>query len=195
MNRLRHAFSFLVAIALLGLPISARAQSAQAWSAQGSVLAANQSLNGSTVTGVGFEAQLRYTPSAWSYGGGYQYSTYTSGGQNLTLTGVFVEPRYAWDFGSDRVFYYLAGRAALLHESTTLAFNGQGINASSAGFALGLGGGLLVKMTKTVNLDFGAAIVSESLSDASGNGYSVTFKTITGYLVKAGVSFGFSHDK
>jgi len=175
----------LVALAVLGAPaLSISAQSAQPWSVQGSVLFANQNLNGKLISGVGFEGQFRYTPSVWSVGAGIQYSTHASGGQTLDLTGFFVEPRYALDVGSDRFAPYLAGRAALLHASIDLGSAG---NVSTSGVAFGAGAGLIIKASTAVNFDFGAAILSQSLSNTS----TVQFTTFTGYIVKGGISVGF----
>ena len=180
----------MTAVLLVGAVSRAGAQSAQPWSIAGSLLGANQDLNGSLVGGIGFEGQLRYTPaSLWSLGLGFQTSTHSSGGETLTLSGVFLEPRYALDIGSDRFAPYLAGRAALLHESSTLKLAGS---VSSNGGAFGAGAGLLIRATKSINIDLGAAIVQQSFGDAAGaNGTTVKFKSFTGYVAKGGISFGF----
>lgn len=179
------------ALGVSGLPL--HAQSAQSWSVQGSLLAANQSLNGKLISGIGFEGQLRFTPSVWSVGAGVQYSSHSSNGETLNLSGLFVEPRYALDVGSDRFAPYLAGRIALLHESSNL---NNAPNVSSNGFAFGGGAGFLIRASKTVNFDFGAAIVSQSLDNATAsNGNVVAFKTFAGYILKGGVSIGFGGGK
>ena len=169
---------------------TARAQSAQPWSVQASLLAAGQDINGSLVSGVGFEGQFRYTPAAlWSLGLGVQYSSHKSGSETVNISGVFLEPRYSFDIGSDRIAPYVAGRFAFLRESSTLAGAGD---VSSSGTALGGGGGLLIRATRTVNVDIGAAFVSQKFSDTEGdNGVTVSFDRFVGYVVKAGLSIGF----
>jgi len=166
------------------------AQSAQPWSVQVSGLAASQDLGGSLVFGAGFEGQLRYTPvSLWSLGGGVQWSSHTSGPDTLELSGAFLEPRYTVDIGSDRVAPYLAGRVALLQQSSTLQVAGD---VSSNGAAAGAGGGLLIRGTPRVNLDLGAALLWQTLGDATGAGNSqVSFESFFGYVAKAGLSIGF----
>lgn len=64
---------------------------------------------------------------------------------------------------------------------------------SSPGYAFGGGSGLVVKLSKTVNLDAGAALVSQkfgdfSFSDGSGDG---TFRMFTTYAAKIGLNVGF----
>ena len=177
------------AAALVVLALPAFAQSAQPWSVQGSVLVDNQNINGKLISGAGFEGMLRYTPSVWSVGLGYQYSTHSSNGETLNLSGVFVEPRYALDIGSDRVAPYLAGRVGILKQSSTLRVAGD---VSSNGTAFGGGAGFLIRASKTVNFDIGAAFVQQSFGDAKGNGNTtVTFKSFTGYVAKGGISIGF----
>ncbi|MFI5310874.1 MAG: outer membrane beta-barrel protein [Gemmatimonadales bacterium] len=182
----------LVATAAVGaLALPARAQSAQPWSLQASVLADNQKIGSSAISGVGFEAMVRYTPSAWSVGLGYEYATHSSNGQTLDISGAFLEPRYAIDIGSDRVAPYLAGRVAFLNESSKLRAPTNLIDFSSGGTAFGAGAGILIRASKTVNIDLGAAIVQQSFQDASRNGVTVSFTSFAGYIAKAGISIGF----
>ena len=180
----------VLAAGALASPASARAQSAQPWSIQGSLLLANVNLGAKQVGGAGIEAQLRYTPaSLLSAGVGFQSTSHSSGGEKLTMTGVFVEPRYALDIGSDRVAPYLAGRVALLSQTSDLK---AASNASSSGFAIGGGGGLLIRASKTVNFDVGLAFVSQSFGDAkASNGSIVKYDSFFGYVVKGGLSVGF----
>ena len=183
----RSVVSTAAALVVLALPVFA--QSAQPWSLQGSVLVDNQSINGKLISGAGFEGMLRYTPSVWSVGLGYQYSTHSSNGETLNLSGIFVEPRYALDIGSDRVAPYLAGRVGILKQSSTLRVAGD---VSSNGTAFGGGAGFLIRASKTVNFDIGAAFVQQSFGDAKGSGNTtVTFKSFTGYVAKGGISIGF----
>jgi opacity protein-like surface antigen len=184
--------------ALAAAPLTLVAQSAQPWSLQGSLFTANAKLGASTVGGAGFEAQLRYTPaSAWSLGGGLQYTSHASGPDELNLTGFFLEPRYALDVGSDRFAPYLAGRVAVLSQQSTLQITPtfRATEVSSSGTAFGGGAGLIIRSTDRINLDFGVAMVSQSLgSTTASNGtttYNIKFESFLGYLAKAGISIGF----
>lgn len=180
----------VVAAAVLAGPAESAAQSAQTWSVQGSLLLANVDLGGELVGGAGIEAQLRFTPaSLFSAGAGFQSTSHTSGGEKLTMTGVFVEPRFALDIGSDRVAPYLAGRIAFLSQSSDLT---NAPNAKSSGVGIGGGGGLLIRASTKVNLDFGVAFVNQSFGDAkASNGAVVKFDSFFGYVVKGGLSIGF----
>jgi hypothetical protein len=170
---------------------AASAQSAQPWSLQASVLAASQKFGDRSISGVGFEGQLRYTPAAlWSLGGGVQYTSHPSGGDEMKITGVFLEPRYAFDIGSTRMAPYVAGRLALLKQALTLEAQ-PGREFSSGGSAIGAGAGLLIRATNTINLDFGAAFIRQSFSDATEGSQTVKFPAFTGYVAKGGLSFGF----
>jgi hypothetical protein len=179
------AFSLL---ALSSAPLGA--QSAQPWSIQASLFGANAKLGASSVGGAGFEVQGRYTPAGiWSLGAGLQSTTHTSGREELTLSGVFIEPRVAIDIGSDRVAPYLAGRLAALTQTSDLT---GAPNAESNGMAFGAGGGLLFRAGTKVNFDLGVAMVSQSFSDAkAANGATVKFKSFMGYVAKFGISVGF----
>lgn len=179
--------------ALLVAPLTLAAQSAQPWSLQGSLFTANAKLGASTVGGAGFEAQLRFTPaSAWSLGGGLQYTSHTSGSDKLNLTGYFLEPRYALDVGSDRFAPYLAGRVAILSQSSDLTYAGtQFKKVTSSGTAFGGGAGLILRATDRVNFDAGFAMVSQSLGDAKAPGVTFKFSSFVGYLAKVGLSIGF----
>jgi hypothetical protein len=62
---------------------------------------------------------------------------------------------------------------------------------SSWGSAFGAGAGLLILGTERINIDIGAAFVSQSFGDASSGGTTFEFARFTGYVAKAGLSFGF----
>lgn len=178
------------ALTVLALP--ALAQSAQPWSVQGSVLLDNQKIGASTISGAGFEGMLRYTPSALSVGIGYQYSTHSSNGATFNVSGGFLEPRFAIDIGSDRFAPYVAGRVAFVNQSSHLSVSGQFHDYTGSGTAFGGGGGLLIRASKTVNVDLGAAIVQQSFADAtSATGPTVKFSGFAGYVAKGGISLGF----
>ncbi len=133
-------------------------QSAQRLSAQASALyvAPSGDAYQGFDAGFGVEAQLRYTPSAFSLGLGYQRSSHdfdigTGRMESATLAGVFVEPRYVIDVGSMSYAPYLAARVALLTEKAEIA----GLSAEASGTQINLGGGVLVRLTPRMNLDLG----------------------------------------
>jgi hypothetical protein len=192
----------VLAVALSGSLAVCRpagAQSAQPWSLQASLLGAGQNLNGGIVSGFGFEGQLRYAKGLWSLGLGYQTTKHTAGEESIQISGVFLEPRYAIDIGSSTVAPYVAGRVAFLNQSSDL-HDPDGIAAgvfhtSSGGSAFGAGGGLIIRGTSKINIDLGAAFVSQSFAEVSGNVNGTertwTFSRFTGYVAKGGLSFGF----
>src|SRR5262249_37654932 len=89
--------------ALLAVASGAHAQSRQSFSLQASGLLT--SLHGNAFdllrigTGLGGEFQVRLNPGAFSLGAGYQVTVHSSTNQGLenhmTMSGVFLEPRYA----------------------------------------------------------------------------------------------------
>lgn len=185
------ALGCALTLATAAVADAARAQSAQPWSLQASALltTANVGSGGSGVAGGGVEGQLRYTSGLWSLGGGVQYSSHSSAGDNIKLTGLFVEPRRTFVVASPRVGPYLALRGALLRQTNN--FGGS----SSNGYAFGGGGGVIVALTDRVNLDGGAAVLRQSLGDFTIGGQEFRFGTLTSYVAKAGISIGFGAPK
>jgi hypothetical protein len=143
------------------------AQSAQAISLQSSGL--YNAIFGDVFTdlndGLGAEVQLRYTPSAFSVGAGFQYTTHEVEAwqpelealveglpEDVQLYGGFVEPRYRIYAGSDVVAPYVSARFSLLK----VGFPGDEFSLSSSYIQMNGGGGLLVRLGPRVNLDVGA---------------------------------------
>jgi opacity protein-like surface antigen len=184
-----------VAVGSLAIGSVAIAQSAQPWSLQASVLGAGQNLNDGLVSGFGFEGQVRYAKGLWSLGLGYQTSKHTAGDESITISGFFLEPRRAFDIGSERMAPYIAGRVAILNQSSELHDpdnpGSQLFHTESSGSAFGAGGGLIIRATSKINIDLGAAFVSQSFSEVRGEGRVFTFSRFTGYVAKGGLSFGF----
>jgi len=179
-------------VGALTVPAVVLSQARQPYSIQGSVLYTVQDLGTSgSVGGAGGEVQVRYNPSRFSIGLGFQYSHHESGDEQLNLAGVFLEPRVAIDLGSDRVTPYLAGRVVLLRQSSDFS---TVPSFSTYGSAFGIGGGLLVHLASRVNLDAGGAYLRQTLGDKTfSDGASVDFPSINGYVLKAGITFGFGH--
>jgi hypothetical protein len=158
----------LAGLTLLTTPLMA--QSAQRFSAQGSLLYVSPSGDAyeGLSAGAGFEAQVRYTPSALSIGLGYQRSSHDidlGEGfiEDATISGVFVEPRYVIDVGSMTYAPYVAARLAKL----TQAVEVEGLEASASGTQVNLGGGLLVRLTTRVNLDLGVTYGTIDFDDVT----------------------------
>ena len=153
-------------VATIASPL--QAQSAQRWSIQGSLIyvtVSGEAYEGMNA-GAGLELQLRYTPSQLSIGAGIQSSSHSVqyeelGDQEVSLTGGFVEPRYVIDIGSDRAAPYVSGRLAFLKQSITV----EGLTGSTSGTQLNGGGGVLVRVSPRVNLDFGVTFGSIKFGD------------------------------
>jgi hypothetical protein len=121
-----------------------------------------------------------------------QYSKHSSGGDDLGLTGFFVEPRLVLNISAGRFAPYLAGRIAYLRGSfTSDVIDGEG---SAGGSAFGAGAGLIYGLTRRVNFDIGGAVLRQSLGEItvdSPTPQPVKFPSFTGYVLKAGLSVGF----
>ena len=155
-----------------------QAQSAQAISLQVSGLynglfgTVFQGLN----NGAGAEAQLRYTPSALSFGAGFQITSHgfhtPSFDENVRLYGGFFEPRYRIHTGSYVVAPYVSARFAILK----MGFSG-GLSVSSTFIQLNGGGGLLYRLSPRVNLDVGATYGYDRLGAGTFNSDQGTIGT------------------
>lgn len=152
---------FIAVFATVVAAAPAGAQSAQAFSGQVSLISVAPSGDAyeGISSGVGFEAQLRYTPSALSVGVGYQSSSHDIdlgtdfGTRDATISGVFVEPRYVIDVGSSSWAPYLAARLARLTQAAEL--DELDVEASASGTQINIGGGALVRLSPRINLDLG----------------------------------------
>ena len=146
----------------------ASAQSAQKVSLQLSVLGTSIGTgNSGSASGVGFEPQLRFNHLARSEGKGTlslglggQWTRHTSGPDELTISGLFLEPRWVppVSFMEGRLFPYLSARLALLNQSNNFG-------SSSGGTAFGGGGGFAFSLSPRINIDIGGALVSQSFDD------------------------------
>jgi hypothetical protein len=169
MRRIATAAGAVAFVAARALPCGA--QTAQPISVQLSAL--YEGLSGQAFetvrAGLGVEAQLRYTRGAWSVGLGYQGASHDysrcllmASGTCLTPvagqikgSGVFFEPRYVFDAGSDVFAPYMSGRFSLVRQTD----NGDpDRDFSVTGSSANAGGGLLVRVTPRVNFDAGATV-------------------------------------
>lgn len=191
----------LVAAALTCLSRASAAQSAQAFSIQGSLLHENgwgEAFNWPGVEsmpgGFGAEAQLRYNSgSAISWGGGLQTTrhTWTDPEDNkwtLDMIGLFLEPRYVLPVGGSGFAPYLAARLALTRQSVDVV----GISGSAIGQTINGGGGVLVRLAPRVNLDLGATYGYTRFGRFSFEGSNTAFPNGSGtnLITRLGLAFG-----
>jgi hypothetical protein len=202
---MRQNFRFLAVAALALATDAVQAQSAQRWSLQLSgisVGAQGEAYEGLS-NGVGMEAQVRLTPSVWSFGAGLQYSAHTLdfGGQlgeeTVTLTGLFIEPRRIFDVGSANFVPYASGRLSFLQQAVDIDANGTSVEATASGAQLNAGGGLLFRMTPRVNLDLGATYGLINFGDVEVNVPGIGRTTVDGssgsgsnLVIRVGVAIG-----
>lgn len=187
------AFSVLV-------PSGVEAQSAQAWSLQlsgtGNVIFSESDRDFSADNGFGGEAQIRFTPSAFSLGLGVQLARHTSGAasaetalsvadEDLELGGVFLEPRIVLAAGGAAAVY-VSGRFALSRITVAEAVGrvlcrGDVVDpravaecteletvaeGQATGFTVNVGGGMVVPLSDRVNLDLGATVGLKDFGEA-----------------------------
>jgi hypothetical protein len=122
--------------------------------------------------GVGFEAQLRYTRGAWSFGLGYQSTRHdyrycalvAANGScfpnadirgRISGAGIFFEPRYVFDAGSDVFAPYASGRFSIVKQNNV---GDPLFDFSVTGSSANGGGGLLFRVTPRINFDAGATV-------------------------------------
>ncbi|MEQ1691661.1 MAG: hypothetical protein ABMA00_10265 [Gemmatimonas sp.] len=182
----------------LALTSAARggAQSAQKFSFQVAALSTSiiTQKNASAAIGFGLEPQLRFNRvatseafGALSIGLGGQWTRHSSGPDTLTISGVFFEPRWVPAVSSTRVFPYLSARFALLRQTSNFG-------TASSGSAFGGGGGLAIRVHKSVNLDAGVALVRQQFNEAlntRGTSSALEWKPFMTYAAKFGASIGF----
>ena len=77
----------------------------------------------------------------------------------MKLTGAFIEPRYVIQTGSETVAPYLSGRVAI--SQTT--FEVRDRSSTATGFTVNGGGGLLIVLGSSVNLDIGVTLGAKGL--------------------------------
>ena len=159
-NILRSVVPVLLAAWAAPLP----AQSAQPLSVQGSLL--YNALFGTAFEGIddgyGAELQARYTPGVLSIGGGLQFTRHqfadTTGleGFDIDIWGVFVEPRFVINTGSNAFAPYLSLRIAASWLEMSGEIQGEPVDANTEGTTFNGGGGVLFRVGPRVNLDVGA---------------------------------------
>lgn len=167
---------FLIALALLSTVAATRAaaQSAQAISLQvsGLFMGFGGSAYEEMSSGIGGEAQFRYTSGAMSLGLGYQYTRHTMEGEegNMNNSGAFIEPRYVFTTSSPTLAPYISARLGIMRMSGIMPESSNGGNVN-------FGGGILARLTSRANLDFGATYGYTRFSGAiSGSGSDLVLR-------------------
>jgi hypothetical protein len=171
-------------------PCALAAQSAQRFGVQVAALFTEIDRDGQVIRGAGIEPQFRFNRlvsteslGALSLGIGAQLTSHTKGNDELRILGAFVEPRWVPPLPSTTIFPYLSGRVALLRVDGSFVFAPSG---QSWGSAYGAGGGVVVRLSRTVNLDVGAQLLRQRFGDVG----IVRFRPFTTYAAKAGLSIG-----
>ncbi len=181
----------LILPALLLLPTSSAAQSAQKYSFQASALGSFPGGDLGTVkAGVGWEAQIRWNPGAFSFGVGIEQTFHdvdNAPDLNVRLTGGFFEPRYVIDTGSDKAAPYLAGRFA----SSEMQLKEFGSSSTAFGYTVNAGGGVLVRLGPAMNLDLGITLGWKDLGETTVQNTIFDLGTGTNLIIRAGLAFGF----
>lgn len=181
----------LILSALLLLPTNAAAQAAQPYSFQASLLGSFPGRDlGAVAAGLGWEAQVRLNPGAFSFGVGIEQTLHgvdNLPNRNVKLTGGFFEPRYVIDTGSDEAVPYLVGRFAI----SQILVEERGASSSATGFTINGGGGLLVRLGPAMNLDLGATLGWKDLGKTTILDTVFDMGTGTNLIIRVGLAFGF----
>lgn len=183
------------AVVSIGLsPALAAAQSAQRFSIHASALRISFSGDGyaGTGAGLGFEIQGRYRLPFMSVGLGFQLTRHKELGasENGQLTGFFVDPRYVLPVRSDRFGPYLGLRFAALKHRVVY----DAVTITTSGYAFGPGGGVLVRLSRKLNLDLGFTYNYASFGTGEVNGNPIPGSKIgsgSSLVARAGMSYGF----
>ncbi len=193
----------LLLLCLLGAT-SLAAQSAQRWSIQASAItvgAQGEAYEGLS-SGAGIEAQVRLTPSIWSFGAGFQYSMHSVdieglGSEDVTLTGIFVEPRRIIDMGRSGWAPYVSARLSFLQQAIEVPLQGGTASATASGAQVNGGGGILFRLSPRVNLDLGATYGLINFGDVELTATGLGTTTIDGtsgsgsnLVLRAGLAIG-----
>jgi hypothetical protein len=143
-----------------------------------------------TDPGFGFDAQIRFPigPSA-SLGLGGQRTSHGLSGvvHNLTVLGIFAEPRVTFATGGSARPYLMA-RGGYLHDS----YAEPGFDTKANGYFVGGGAGLLVRAGPSFDIDLAVFFDSASLGDYTANGTPQPDTGTKGGLLvlRGGILFG-----
>jgi hypothetical protein len=202
---MRAPFQLSLVSLLLALALPAGAQTRSLWSIQGSVLYAG--LEGEAYSGTdpgpGFEAQIRRRLSPlWSLGCGFQgtYHSLSAFSGDVSLQGIFCEPRRIVDINSDVVFPYVSARGAVLRQSLSSGT----LHSSADGATINVGAGLMVPFGNTASdhptlLEFGGSAGYTTFGEYSTVDPSGTRTGSTGsgwnFVLRVGIAIGLGGSK
>jgi len=189
---------------LLFASSATRAQTNQRFSVQASGLFVTLSGDAyeSLKNGPGFEAQLRFNPGALSFGGGFQFSNHDVDASDVNgsahLFGAFFEPRYVIATKSTSFAPYVSGRLAYLRQSLDADISGgPSVEGHSNGFQINGGGGFIVRVGPSINVDLGATFGRIDFGEATvkDKNSGVETKTPdadagTNFVFRIGLAFG-----
>jgi hypothetical protein len=160
-----------------------QAQTAQDWSLHASGFQTEFQVDGLSAVGRGAEVQLRRTFGLFSLAIGGQFTDHPSLEPGYQIGGLLLEPRYVIDIKSLRVFPYVLVRGAALQRLNSPD------NERFTGIDAGVGGGVIVSLTRRVNFDAGAALTRTRWTNEV-DGEASTSTWVQNYAVKAGLSIG-----
>jgi hypothetical protein len=139
--------------------------------------------------GFGGEASVWFPAgTSFTIGGGAHYTSHGIEGidENLSVLGIFAEPRYRFQAGG-KVKPYVAGRVGWVRES----ISSGGVDANASGFYFGGGGGLMVPVGAKLDLDFEVLFNSVSFGDIEVDGTSQPDTDSSGTALVARVALMF----
>lgn len=192
----------LVAVLLCLLATEASAQTAQRVSVQGSglyMMLAGEAFEG-LEDGAGWEAQVRYNPSAFSIGAGFQSTSHDLENDDpqidlndffaVKISGAFVEPRFVIDLGSNAYAPYASARFSMLRLNIASTDPQLDVDESVSGATINAGGGILVPLSSRANLDLGLTAGYTSFEDWEFEGESFEFGSGTNVVARLGLAIG-----
>lgn len=147
------------------------AQTAQKFSIQASALGVQLTGidNEDLAFGGGGEIQVRWNPSAFSLGLGFQTTRHDLEPNSVTFKGGFLEPRYVVGAIGESVGVYVSGR--LMSLNATFLILGSEIEID--GSAVSGGGGILIRLGSRVNGDLGLTVGKEFYEGEAADGVTV----------------------
>jgi len=150
----------------------AEAQTAQRFSIQASALGVQLTAieNEDLAFGGGGEIQLRWNPSAFSIGLGFQGTRHELDPNSVTFSGAFLEPRYVLGAIGNSVGVYASARLMSLRATFEIAGLGE---VEVDGNAVSGGGGILIRLGSRVNADVGLTVGKEFYDREAADGATV----------------------
>jgi hypothetical protein len=116
----------------------------------------------------------------------------------VSLSGLFLEPRYAIAVSSRIVRPYVAGRVALMSQKTDLGDLGGTLPVKANALAYGVGGGFVARINGHLGFDLGAALTSLNFGDFKYRDTGATSGLDAGsgtmFVLKAGFNVGLGRD-